>query len=341
MLCRMADGAAQDVERTARPIVARTTGDGTSNEDLELTPAHVVGPEVLEFDFPDVEVGTAEYLEGPTGCTVVHAPRGARTFVDVRGGSPGYIGYPLNHAVCFAGGSVYGIEAVAGVLAELRSLRGNTVGWDELPLVSGAVIYDFTPRENTIYPDKELGRAALRNARAGVCPLGRVGAGISATAGKALRERAEYTGQGAAYREVGDAKLFVCTVVNPIGVVVDRAGNVVRGNYDSGTRSRRPLVADYEEALAAPSAAVSTPPGNTTLTVLVTNLRLSDFQLEQLARLVHSSMHRAIQPFHTEKDGDVLFAMTTDDVGAEEIDTAGFAVLASELTWDAVLASSR
>jgi L-aminopeptidase/D-esterase-like protein len=83
-----------------------------------------------------------------------------------------------------------------------------------------------------------------------------------------------------------------------------------------------------------------TQPGNTTLTVLVTNVKLSDYSLNQLARQVHSSMHRAIQPFHTENDGDVLFALTTDDIELTSISPTGLATLASEVAWDAVLSSA-
>ena len=192
-----------------RLITPRPSPRGPSNEDVRPSPTHV-DADVLEYDFADVEIGTAEYLEGPTGCTVVHVPLlGARTFVDVRGGAPGYIGYAFNHAVCLCGGSVYGLEAASGVVAELRTRGGNSAAWDELPLVSGAVIYDLYQRDNTIYPDRELGREALRAARAGACAVGRVGAGISATVGKIARDRAEFTGQGAAFRQIGDVSVLV------------------------------------------------------------------------------------------------------------------------------------
>lgn len=79
--------------------------------------------------------------------------------------------------------------------------------------------------------------------------------------------------------------------------------------------------------------------GNTTLTVLVTNVKLSDYSLNQLARQVHSSMHRAIQPFHTENDGDVLFALTTDEVELHGTVPTGFGSIASEVAWDAVLSA--
>ena len=123
----------------------------------------------LRFDFPGLRVGIAEYEDGPTGCTVFHLPPGgAACSVDIRGGSPGTIGnYEWAHAVCFAGGSLYGLEAACGVAAELMAMRGNTVGWEDVELVLGAIVYDFGRRDNAIYPDAELGRQALRAAEEG------------------------------------------------------------------------------------------------------------------------------------------------------------------------------
>jgi L-aminopeptidase/D-esterase-like protein len=124
----------------------------------------------------------------------------------------------------------------------------------------------------------------------------------------------------------------VFTVVNAVGAVVDRKGNVVRGHYDAATRTRTPLVQGLEDRLAAP-------PGNTTLTLVVTNQKLDARTHRQLAAQVHASMARAIQPFHALTDGDVLFAATTNEVDNEAFDSVALGVIASELSWDAVLAA--
>ena len=50
-------------------------------------------------------------------------------------------------------------------------------------------------------------------------------------------------------------------------------------------------------------------------------------------------MSRAIEPFHTITDGDVLFAATTGEVTAEQPNAYRMGVIASELAWDAVLSS--
>ena len=51
-------------------------------------------------------------------------------------------------------------------------------------------------------------------------------------------------------------------------------------------------------------------------------------------------MARAIQPFHTIQDGDILFTATTSAVENEALQSAtDFGLVASELAWDAVLNS--
>jgi L-aminopeptidase/D-esterase-like protein len=288
----------------------------------------------LHFDFPGLRIGVAEYEEGPTGCTVFHLPPGgAACSIDIRGGSPGTIGnYEWVHAVCFAGGSLYGLEAACGVNAELMAMRGYTVGWTDVELTLGAIVYDYGRRENAIYPDAALGRAALRAAREGVFPLGRRGAGRSVTVGKTFgHEQGEYAGQGGAFRMIGPTRIAVFTVVNAFGAIVDREGRVVRGHYDAERGLRSRLVEALEAQL--PQA----PPGNTTLTLVVTNQRLTRRELRQLGVQVHASLGRAIQPFHALVDGDVLYTVSTGEVDNDELPAMSLGLVASELAWDAVL----
>ncbi len=145
------------------------------------------------------------------------------------------------------------------------------------------------------------------------------------------------SGQGGAFRQVGETKVAVFTVVNAYGTVVDRAGRVVRcgagPTEDCGQVS---------ELLARTGGGPDPPAGatqNTTITLVVTNQRLAFADLERLAIQVHTSMGRAIQPFATSQDGDLLYAATTDDVDNPDVSAFDLGVLASEVAWDAVLAS--
>ena len=60
-----------------------------TNDGAALHPVTSFSTPVIEFDFPGLEIGVAEYAEGPTGCTVFHFPNGATCVADVRGGAPG------------------------------------------------------------------------------------------------------------------------------------------------------------------------------------------------------------------------------------------------------------
>jgi 6-aminohexanoate-oligomer endohydrolase len=281
----------------------------------------VPGGRVLEFDFPGLEIGIAEYDEGPTGCTVFSFGRRASVAIDVRGGSPDVsAGHrEVIEAVCFAGGSLYGLEASAGAAAEFFAKRGYSTKWTDIALVSGAILFDYGQRTNAIYPDKELGRAAVRVMRQGRFPLGARGAGRSATASHGAG--AELAGQGGAYRESGPTKILAFVVVNAYGCIVDRAGKIVRGKPAGPAPGRVPQ---------------ST---NTTLSLVVTNQKLDHLQLQSVGRQVHASMARGIQPFHARWDGDVNYTVSTQEIANDDLDEVALGELASDAMWDAILAS--
>jgi len=314
-----------------------------TNDNATLKPVTRFDTPGLEFDFPGLEVGVAEYAEGPTGCTVVYFPRGGTGVADVRGGAPGTI---LTHregwvdAICLAGGSVYGLEAAAGVNAELLARKNYDTDWNNIAIVSGAVIFDFNRfRVNrAVYPDKALGRAALSSARPGFFPTGPRGAGVCASVGKWLREpyELERSGQGASVYAAGDVRIAAFTVVNAVGCLVDRRGAAVRGHLDPKTK-RRHRVGEVVSIRRETGPEPEVPPGNTTLTVLATNQVMGLRELNQMARQVHSSMARAIDPFHTMYDGDVLYAVTTNEIDPAPMKYNEISYIASELAWDAVL----
>jgi L-aminopeptidase/D-esterase-like protein len=303
-----------------------------------LTPNTAISGQALEFDFPGMQIGIAEYEEGPTGCTVIAFDDPAELHVDVRGGAPYAVGdFGVTDAICLTGGSVYGIEAVAGVNRAILEARENNVSWDALASVAGAVIYDFGPRTNAIHPDAELGYAAWQAKQPGRFPLGAQGAGRSATAGKGFHfDRGEQSGQGGAFRQIGDTRIAFFTVTNPVGAIHDRSGTVVCGHRNPETGEREPVLADLETTI---ERSVKGPSINTTLSVLVIDQKLPDSgALGRIARQVHASMARAIQPFHMAVDGDVLFAVNMNRVDGA-VHEMLLATVASELAWDAVLAS--
>jgi len=316
------------------------------------------GSRLLQFDWPTLRIGTGEYEEGPTGVTVFHFSKRVFGTVDVRGGGPGTvntdylrIGYaiPELDAVVFSGGSWYGLEGTTAVATALKDdgIRDGT--WINLSLAVGAIIYDFGERRlNEIYPDKRLAQAAFRAARPGIFPLGPHGAGRFVKTGGLFGCNA-HSGQGGAFRQIGDLKIAAFVVVNALGVVTRRDGQVAACYGDKnwpGNLRATDLLAGYPKSRRtgwSPASMDEEPKRNTTISLIVTNQRLDRPQLERLAIQVHTSMARALQPFATEFDGDVLYAVSTAEldrpVDESEIPAVDLGVIASELMWDAILAS--
>jgi L-aminopeptidase/D-esterase-like protein len=319
-------------------------------DERELQPVLNGDSPCLKFDFPGLRIGVAEHASGHTGVTVFEFPSRAFGVVDTRGGAPGTclsdvlrVGYGRYvNAIVFAGGSTYGLEAASGVTAALLQARRASATWGDLAIVPAAVVFDFKGRDDLVYPDRELGQAALNAAVEGCFPLGKRGAGAFVHCGSYFSESfMERSGQGAAFRQIGDTKLAVFTLLNARGVILDRAGQVVLGNRDPQTGARSSISAallggNIPREIAPPGGTLSQ---NTTLTLVVTNRVLDQIELQRLAIETHSSMARAIQPFHTSRDGDTLFAITTADCHADTPDAADLAVYASELAWDAILSA--
>jgi len=336
------------------------TGPAPGEASREPAPMVVKGKSGLEFDFPAMKIGIAEYEEGPTGTTVFYFPGGVKAAVDVRGGAPGTVNatalmnayeYKMIQSVVFSGGSWYGLSAATGVANEIKILKAEEGNVDFIAGVVAAIIYDVGGRRySRITPDDRLGAAALRSAEAGFFPMGAQGAGRFAMQGYYyLRDKGAdqfanwpHSGQGGAFRSIGPTKVGVFTVVNALGTIVDRDGRIVRCKRNQpggGCPSITDRLASFAPIGGDVAAGKGGPTDNTTLTLVVTNQKLPFWALQRLAVQVHGSMNRAIQPFATEDDGDVLYAVTTDEVENPSLSPLDLGVIASELAWDAVLNS--
>lgn len=295
----------------------------------------------MTFNFPGFRVGVAEYGPGITGCTVFRFDRKTTTAVDIRGGDPAvsehlYDGFD---AICFAGGSLQGLEVLTGVRAALFEEFGS-----ERDLVTCAAVNDWYKRDRSINPDKSLGYAAYASTAPNQFLLGRHGAGTNVWVGGGKGRgvgQPEQAGQGGAFTQYGPVKLAVFTVINALGAVLNRQGEVVCGNLDPESGART----NYLDGLAGNLAELEEenqpePRANTTLTLVITNLSMSRHQLRQTARQIHSSLARAIHPFHTIYDGDVLYMASTMEVEEARLDSVSLGLLGAELAWDAAISTA-
>ena len=309
---------------------------------------------VLQFDWPAIQIGIGSYEEGPTGLTIFRFPDSAVAAIDVRGGSPGTVntdylrlGYEESNvdAVVFSGGSAYGEEAITAVATGLKDDGAYSGDWDNVALVAGAIIYDFFGRRlNEFYPDKRLAQAALHDLRPGVFPLGAQGAGRMAMQG-GFFGWGVHSGQGGAFRQIDDLKVAAFVVVNSSGAITDRDGCLVRSRTKPDELPKASdLLGNLPESRSEEWTSDGRNPNksgghHTTTSLVVTNQKLRYAALQRLAVQVHTSMARGIQPFSTDVDGDTLFALSTQEVSSASPALRDLNTIASEVMWDAILAS--
>ena len=343
--------AAPAPAQTVPPLPPLTPPD--SQEALK--PVVNAGGTELHFDWPMLKIGTGEYSEGPTGVTVFSFGRKVMAAADVRGGAPGTVntdlarlGYPTADfdAVVLSGGSTYGLESTTAVGSALKDDGKASGYWAELAVPLGAIVFDFGDRRlNEIYPDKKLAQAAYHAAQPGVFRNGSAGAGRMTRTGDFFGCKA-HSGQGGAFRQIGDLKIAAFTVVNAYGAVTDRQGRLA-ACYRDPAWPKGVTVSDLMRGLPdSRKAGWQSPSGpmrNTTISLVVVNQKMDPSELQRLAMQVHTSMARGIQPFSTMNDGDALFAVSTGEIeeptGDPAVNSTQIGAEASEVMWDAILAS--
>lgn len=254
-----------------------------------------------------------------TGCTVVLCPRGAVGAVAVRGGAPCSreteilaptrgVAPRLVHGAILAGGSVFGLAACDGVVRWLGERGiGLQTGHACIPIVPALGLYDLGVGDPQRWPDAAAGYAACAAARADAPAEGRVGAGTGASVGKAAgMERCSRGGLGVARQPLpGGGAVEAIVAVNAFGEVVDPAD----GRIVAGVRAARGR--GFEPIARILAGAGSTPFGNTTIGVVVTDATLTREDATDLAGQAHDGLARTIRPVHTRVDGDALIVLAT------------------------------
>ena len=248
--------------------------------------------------------------------------------MDVRGGGPGTRETdaldPRNlvqriEAVVLTGGSAFGLDAAAGVVAWLEEQgRGFRVGGPGrvVPVVPAAALFDLGRGGDWwARPDRELGRAAVEAAAAtdegAPVEQGCVGAGTGAVA-------------GGLKGGVGTASVVLDSGTTVAALVaVNAAGSAVDPDTGALWGARPGWAAEFgldgsplpaARAGTGPAAArgrPARPPLNTTLAVVATDAALGRAQAQKLAGTAHDGLARAVRPVHLLSDGDTVFAMAT------------------------------
>jgi len=308
-------------------------------------------------DVPGIRVGHATDARRPTGCTAILFDGPVTAGADYDGSAPGeMLGVMLQpvspleriHGILLTGGGPMGLDAVSGVVKYLEAAQ---VGYDwgvpnvRIPIVIGAVIDDLALGDGRIRPDADLARRACEAATSGEVAEGSIGVGAGATVGKMFRSRGMggmKGGVGSVAIRSGDVIVAALSVVNAAGDVIDwRTGRIVAGARQKDGRTFVNSAAQLQRDLdtSAPRAdrrLDDQPFRATTLTVIATNVTLDKTSLTKLAMMTNTGAARAINPYHTNGDGDQVLTISTGRItpnvsltalGAVAADAAAHAIL--------------
>ena len=284
-----------------------------------------------------LKIGYAHDEAALTGCTVLLAEEGMVAACDVRGGAvgeceletlrPGHIVERI-HALVFAGGSAFGLDAASGVMrwCEERGIGFDT-GVAKIPIVPAVILFDLRIGDAKRRPDAAMGYAAAEAAAKSRtdAPVaeGNAGAGCGATVGKLLGiGRAMKGGIGCWTEEVsapdGQGKVLVAALaaVNAFGDIRD----VETGRILAGARVSKDSreFADTAAAMRRGTVRKGFGDPNTVLVAVATDAALTRQEAQRLATMAAGGVQRVVSPAHTTFDGDVVFALSLGGADSRE-----------------------
>jgi L-aminopeptidase/D-esterase-like protein len=277
------------------------------------------GPGNSILDIAGLRIGNAADAALRSGVTVVVPDRPAVAAVHIMGGAPGTRETDLLapeqtvtaiDALVLSGGSAFGLDAAAGVMARLREEgRGFAVGAVRVPIVPAAILFDLLNGGDKDWgrfpPYRDLGYQAAAAAGAAPFPLGPTGAGAGAT-----------TGDGPGGLGTASAVL-ACGIRVAALVAVNAVGSARAGD---GRYWAAPWEIDAEFGnLGSPQGPEALklklkgtrPRENTTLAIIATDAALTKPEAKRLAVQAHDGFARALRLAHTDMDGDLVFALAT------------------------------
>ena len=240
-----------------------------------------------------------------------------------------------------------GLAAVPGAV---RYLEERKIGFDwgirdvRVPIVVGAVIDDLALGDGRIRPDAEAAYKACQAASSGPLEEGNVGVGAGATIGKMLAHQGlagMKSGLGTASLRAGDVVIGALVVANAVGDIIDwHTGKIVAGARrpdGKGFANQVETIKTMARGGQRSSNGFHDPVlHSTTLAVVATNVRFSKTALTKIAMMASTGAARAINPYHTNGDGDSTFAVSTNRVKSD-LGISVVGALAAELVSEAIL----
>jgi L-aminopeptidase/D-esterase-like protein len=282
--------------------------------------------------FSYFKVGHFSDLENGTGCTVIIPPEDTVVSAAVQGASPGSRELALLspdkkithiNALLLSGGSAFGLGAANGLMEYLAQNNiGYQTNYGVVPIVPAAVIFDLNIGNAEKYPQGQDAVTALKESSFNNLSCGNIGAGCGATVGKwhGMAD-AMKGGLGTASTVHGDFKCSVLSVVNAVGDVLDKKGNIVAGAIDSNKQ----FIAqnNMRKRWGKPVVGLA---DNTILIAVMINADFNKSQIHYLSQRAHYGIAKCVVPSHTSYDGDTIFVLSKRDVDID-IDVAAMIII--------------
>ena len=275
----------------------------------------------LITDVDGIQVGNASDCDAMTGVTAIIPETAAVGGVDVRGGGPGTRETEVLRPDCLvdrvdsivlSGGSIYGLEAAAGVTSALAEKgMGYALKGLHLPIVPSAVLFDLLNGGNKEWGDmppyRSLGAQAVANVSKDF-DLGNYGAGYGAAAGTLKGG----LGSASAISEDG-IQVGAVIAVNPVGsVLIPGTSNFWAWALEQNGEFGGFGAPELQEDISLEAISSGRLMENTTIGVVATNVTLTKAQAQRVAIMAQDGFARAIRPVHTPMDGDTIFTLSTE-----------------------------
>ncbi len=305
---------------------------------------------------PGLLIGHAHDLAGLTGCTALIFDKTVVGAAEIAGSAPATSNfsalnpvhvYPRVDGIFLTGGSVFGLNALAGMQRFLEEKgRGFNVGVATIPIVPAAGIFDLAVGNPQCRPTPDLAYKACQSAQSALPAQGSVGAGAGASVGKFFgMKQAMRGGFGYAWaRTKSGADVWIFAVVNAFGDVFEpRSRKIIAGARESAESEKfadasAHIVAGWQRKGYGGAAQVTPPVQNTTLLTLVTTAAIDVLEAKKLAQACILGIADAVSPACTIADGDLAIACS---VGSISDDLTALSVIARETAAKAIVSAVR
>jgi L-aminopeptidase/D-esterase-like protein len=278
------------------------------------------GVKNLITDVPGISVGHAQDEKLASGVTAVIFDEPVVASVATHGGAPGLRDTALLEpemtvekvdALVLSGGSAYGLDAMGGTQAFLRTKgRGFAVRDISGPIVPGAVLFDLLNGGDKAWGEVplywHLGFQAARDASVDF-RLGSMGAGLGATTANLKG------GLGSASAETSAGyRIGALVAVNAVGqATIGDSPHFWAAPYEqNGEFGGLGWPAPFPPA-ALDMRIKGDALENTTIAIVATDALLTKAEAKRLAIVAQDGLALALRPAHAAMDGDTVFAAAT------------------------------